>query len=172
VALIPQVSLARICSRLQLHRRPLSTWVGVDTSYVVEFYAGDLIFLKANHVADALNSTRPSLQDTTPYLRYPSTSQPPCRERVCSREVERDGLERGQRERGSDIGCEETSRTLSLLNGHHPLYLHSTTSASPSTIENFHYRHRQSQRRFTNKRTYLNTWRPLTRHHHRQPLIG
>jgi hypothetical protein len=33
---------------------PLGIWVGVDTGYVVERHAGDLISLKANHVADTL----------------------------------------------------------------------------------------------------------------------
>ena len=65
----PQIALVRIRSRLQLDRRPLGAWAGVDTGYVVELHAGDLIFLKANHIADTFEFYKP-LRPRTLYPIY------------------------------------------------------------------------------------------------------
>ena len=60
---------------------------------MVELYAGDLIFIKANHVADTLEFDKPlrsrTLYPTPPIYHTTSLEEEGM---VCSREVEGDGL--------------------------------------------------------------------------------
>jgi len=131
---------------------PFGIWGGVDIGYVVERHAGDPIFLRANYVADTPefdkhthSRTLYSIYDTHLCHNLPREGG------YVHEKFKEMAWEQGQRERESDFGCEETPRILSLLNGHHPLYPQSTTSASPSTIENPPHCHRQSQQQFTDE---------------------
>ena len=117
-----------------------------------ELHAGDVILSKANNIAGTLefdkylhSRTLHPIYDT--HLRH----NLPGESGYVHEKLKEIAWERGQREQGSDIRREETSRTLSLVNGHHPLYPQSMTSASPSTVENPPHRHRQSRQRFTSE---------------------
>jgi len=118
----PQISLARIRLRLRLCPALLMFCVGVDGGYLVELHAGDLIFLKVNHVADALEFDK--------YL-YSRTLHPIYDTHLSHNLSGGRGYVHVQENR---IMGERTLRTPSLLNGYHPSYPESTTSVSPSTI--------------------------------------
>jgi len=60
-------------SRIQLYRRALGVWVGVEAGYVVELRAGGRVFLKASHVQGTLEFDKhlhSNLKETMPHLRH------------------------------------------------------------------------------------------------------
>jgi hypothetical protein len=149
-------------SLVQLYRRALGVWVGVDAGYVVELHAGDRVFLKASHVKDTLEFDKhlhASSKETMPHLRHNLPGERRyVRERL--KEIGLGTMTSSTPSLTDDSGSEDQTvsvkkgrRRLSpipfslLLNDHHPLSPKSMTSVLPNTVKNPPRHHQQRTKR-------------------------